>query len=76
MGPKQLLKYGKNATDLEQDKRNWNERDSDEAEGRARPPNTKLLVHGSREQREPRAERRAEEIIASEHARRVLRIRI
>lgn len=66
----------KSATDLEQEKGNGNESNGDEPERRARPANAQLLVHGGREQREASAKGRAEEVVAGQHTRRVLRVRV
>ena len=61
---------------LVQEKRYRNERDRQEAQQRTRPGDAKLSIHGGREKRERGTEARAHEIVAGEHARGVVGVRV
>ncbi len=56
--------------------RNWNERNREECQRRARPVDSQVLVHRRREQRKPSAKRASHEVVARQHASCVLRVRI
>jgi len=46
-----------------EDKGDRNERDRQEAQGRTRPPNTKVSIHRTSKQREPRPETASHEVV-------------
>ena len=62
------------ATHPVQHKRNWYERNRQEPQRRTRPRNPQILIHGRREQRESSAETAPHEVVAREHAGRILRV--